>query len=105
MMNKFLLSSLLFGSQMVGTMSFTLTQSSLQTTAGVTSTRTAPLQMNFFTDIGDMFTGGAIGEETNLPYSPPLCDLHSVSGDVDDDGEKKIRSYAIKERGLSFTGR
>ncbi len=62
------------------------------------------LQMNFFSDIGDMLTGGKIGEETNLPYSPPLCGIHSINGDEDENGEKKIRSYAIKERGISFTG-
>ncbi len=67
------------------------------------ATNAKSLQMNFFSDIGDMLTGGKIGEEKNLPYSPPLCGLHSIS-DTNEGGEKKIRSYAIKERGLSFTG-
>mmetsp|Transcript_16006 Transcript_16006/g.18587 ORF Transcript_16006/g.18587 Transcript_16006/m.18587 type:complete len:284 (-) Transcript_16006:274-1125(-) len=55
------------------------------------------LQMNFFTDIGDMMTGGSVGRENNLPYSPPICGLHSID-------EENIRTFAIKERGISFTG-
>ena len=51
---------------------------------------------NFLTDIGDMFTGGKLGEETKLPYSPPLCEENSISS--------KPRYYAVKERAISFTG-
>lgn len=52
--------------------------------------------MNFISDIGDMLTGGKLGEETNLPYSPPFCETNSISDE--------IRTYAIQERALSFTG-
>jgi len=54
------------------------------------------LNMNFFSDIGDVLTGGKIGEESNLPYSPPLCGLHSI--------DNQVRTFAIRERGISFTG-
>ena len=45
----------------------------------------------------------SIGQESNLPFSPPLCDLHSIQ-EVHDSDEPHIRTYALKERGLSFTG-
>lgn len=51
---------------------------------------------NFFTDIGDMITGGSLGVEENLPYSPSFCPSHSISDEV--------RCFAVKERALSFTG-
>jgi uncharacterized protein YxjI len=98
MKNTLLLSTLLLVGNQVSVMGFSICPSSRSTTTATS------LQMNFFTDMGDMLTGGKIGEETNLPYSPPICGLHSISNDVDEEGEKKIRSYAIKERGLSFTG-
>jgi len=52
--------------------------------------------MNFFEDIGDMLTGGSLGEETNLPYSPPLCGTSSISSEA--------KCFAIEERMISFTG-
>eukprot|EP00554_Chaetoceros_debilis_P007549 CAMPEP_0194076226 /NCGR_PEP_ID=MMETSP0149-20130528/3064_1 /TAXON_ID=122233 /ORGANISM="Chaetoceros debilis, Strain MM31A-1" /LENGTH=300 /DNA_ID=CAMNT_0038756915 /DNA_START=37 /DNA_END=939 /DNA_ORIENTATION=- len=63
-----------------------------------TSTSTSTSLNNFFTDIGDMITGGPLGEETNLPYSPPFCDANSICA------EGLPRTYAVKERALSFTG-
>ena len=51
---------------------------------------------NFLTDIGDMLTGGPLGEENNLPYDPPMCASNSISNEP--------RTYAVKERALSFTG-
>ena len=45
----------------------------------------------------------SIGQESNLPFSPPLCKLHSIH-EVHDSDEPHIRTYALKERGLSFTG-
>ena len=81
----------------------TSTSTSTRTHALTSRSTKTRVQMNFLTDIGDMFTGGKIGQETNLPFSPPLCDIHSVKV-VHDSDEPKIRSYAIKERGLSFTG-
>lgn len=69
----------------------------------VSSSSPSSLPMNFFSDIGDMLTGGKIGSETNLPYSPPLCPIHSIP-QPSNNNDNKIRSYAIKERGISFTG-
>lgn len=54
------------------------------------------LRMNFLSDMGDMLTGGALQEEKNLPYSPPLCDVNSISD--------QVRTFAIQERAISFTG-
>jgi len=54
------------------------------------------LNMNFFTDIGDMMSGGKLGEEKNLPYSPSLCEINSISSGP--------RCFAVKERAISFTG-
>lgn len=61
-----------------------------------TNHRQATALGNFLTDIGDMFTGGALGEETKLPYSPPLCEVNSISSEP--------RCFAVKERAISFTG-
>lgn len=61
-----------------------------------TTSRTSSLNMNFFSDIGDMLTGGKLGEEKNLPYSPPLCESNSISTEP--------RCFAVKERAISFTG-
>jgi len=51
------------------------------------------LSMNFFTDF---VTGGALEAESSLPYSPALCPITSISD--------KVRSFAVKERAISFTG-
>lgn len=51
---------------------------------------------NLFTDIGDFLTGGTIEVEENLPYSPPFCEVNSISDEV--------RCFAVKERAISFTG-
>lgn len=51
---------------------------------------------NFLSDIGDMMTGGKLGKEESLPYSPPLCELNSVSSNT--------RSFVVKERLFSFSG-
>ena len=50
---------------------------------------------NFLTDIGDMLTGGKLGEESNLPFEP-LCPVNSISSEP--------RCFAVKERAISFTG-
>lgn len=52
--------------------------------------------MNFFSDLGDMLTGGTLEACEALPYSPPFCSDASRSDE--------IRVFAIKERPISFTG-
>lgn len=51
---------------------------------------------NFFTDIGDMLTGGKLATHEKLPFLPPLCNVNSISNE--------IRSFVVKERLISFTG-
>lgn len=54
------------------------------------------LTMNFFSDLGDMMTGGNLEACETLPYEPPFC---SDTSRCDE-----IRVFAIKERPISFTG-
>jgi uncharacterized protein YxjI len=61
-----------------------------------TNSASPALNMNFISDIGNMLTGGALGEEKNLPYSPPFCQTNSISD--------QPQCYAVKERAFSFTG-
>lgn len=61
-----------------------------------TRTSTSTSINNFMSDIGDMLTGGKLGVEDNLPYSPPFCETNSISSEP--------RCYAVKERAISFTG-
>lgn len=58
------------------------------------------LGMNFFSDLGDALTGGKLQVQTSLPYSPPLCEIHSISFDTD---TIESSSFAVQERGLSWT--
>jgi len=51
---------------------------------------------NFLDDVGNLLSGPNLESETNLPYDPPLSSDMSISDNV--------RTFAIKERPLSFTG-
>eukprot|EP00594_Rhizosolenia_setigera_P011217 CAMPEP_0178972112 /NCGR_PEP_ID=MMETSP0789-20121207/20783_1 /TAXON_ID=3005 /ORGANISM="Rhizosolenia setigera, Strain CCMP 1694" /LENGTH=265 /DNA_ID=CAMNT_0020659425 /DNA_START=251 /DNA_END=1045 /DNA_ORIENTATION=+ len=79
-----------------------------KTTFRKTTTKTTALSMNFFSDLGDLVTGGAgralIPQDRNaLPYNTPLCSTHSFSDNSDLD-EQVEQKFAIRERALSFTG-
>jgi len=47
--------------------------------------------------VGDILSGPKLEAENALPYHPPFCDELSIC----DDG---VRTFAVKERPLSFTG-
>lgn len=71
-------------------------------------TKKTALSMNFFSDLGDLVTGGAgralIPQDRNaLPYNTPLCLTHSFSSS-DSDEQVVEQKFAIRERALSFTG-
>jgi uncharacterized protein YxjI len=51
------------------------------------------LHMNFLNDIGDMMSGGKLVAQDKLPYGEPLSSVQS-----------ELRTFAIQERGISFTG-
>merc|ERR1719203_1039261 len=51
---------------------------------------------NLLDAMGEMLAGPKLEPETNLPYDPPFCSELSCS-----DG---LRTFAIKERPISFTG-
>ncbi|KAK1734210.1 hypothetical protein QTG54_015213 [Skeletonema marinoi] len=52
---------------------------------------------NIFDAVGDILSGPKLEAEDALPYHPPFCDELSIC----DDG---VRTFALKERPLSFTG-
>ena len=52
---------------------------------------------NIFDAVGDLISGPKLEVEDKLPYNPPFCDELSVCQDG-------VRTFAIKERPLSFTG-
>ena len=52
---------------------------------------------NIFDAVGDLISGPKLEVEDKLPYNPPFCDELSVC-------EDGVRTFAIKERPLSFTG-
>jgi uncharacterized protein YxjI len=62
----------------------------------VTKCHSSCLQMNIFSDIGDLMTGGKLVPQTSLPYGAPLCPSISISPET--------RIFAIQERPFSFTG-
>lgn len=49
--------------------------------------------MNMFTDLGSMLSGGKLVPQKDLPYGEPLARI-----------ESQVRTLAIAERGISFTG-
>jgi uncharacterized protein YxjI len=51
------------------------------------------LHMNIFNDLGDMLQGGKLMPQDKLPYGEPLASVQS-----------DIRTFAVQERGISFTG-
>lgn len=59
----------------------------------ISSKSSSALKMNFFTDL---FTGGELVPQSDIPYSPALCSESSISNEV--------RHFAVKERAISFTG-
>lgn len=72
-------------------------------------TKKTALSMNFFSDLGDLVTGGAgralIPQDRNaLPYNTPLCLTHSFSSSDSDEQVVVEQKFAIRERALSFTG-
>jgi len=52
--------------------------------------------MNFLDDLGNMLSGGKLEAVGSLPYGKPFCDGTSCG-----DG---VRTFAIRERPISFTG-
>jgi uncharacterized protein YxjI len=63
--------------------------------SGARSTHSG-LRMNFFSDVGDMLTGGKLVPQSSLPYSSPLSSDLSISNEV--------KTFAVRERAISFTG-
>jgi uncharacterized protein YxjI len=49
--------------------------------------------MNMLSDIGDMLSGGKLAAQGKLPHGEPLAPVQS-----------EVRTLAIAERGISFTG-
>ena len=58
--------------------------------------RNAGLRMNLLDDIGNMLSGGKLEAVESLPYGQPFCEGTSCG-----DG---VRTFAIRERPISFTG-
>mmetsp|Transcript_27179 Transcript_27179/g.57179 ORF Transcript_27179/g.57179 Transcript_27179/m.57179 type:complete len:309 (+) Transcript_27179:113-1039(+) len=52
---------------------------------------------NLLDAMGEMLRGPKLDREENLPYHPPFCEESSIC-------EDKVRTFAIKERPISFTG-
>lgn len=52
--------------------------------------------MNLLDDLGNMLSGGKLEAVDSLPFGQPFCDGTSCGGD--------IRTFAIRERPISFTG-
>ena len=64
---------------------------------------TVSLNMNVFSDIGDMLTGGKLVPQTEpLPYGMPLLTTTAGSNDVSQ--TIRTRTFAIQERLLTWTG-
>ncbi|KAL7461367.1 hypothetical protein ACHAXS_001786 [Conticribra weissflogii] len=52
---------------------------------------------NLLDAMGEMLRGPKLDREENLPYHPPFCEESSIC-------EDRVRTFAIKERPISFTG-
>mmetsp|Transcript_23558 Transcript_23558/g.51086 ORF Transcript_23558/g.51086 Transcript_23558/m.51086 type:complete len:286 (-) Transcript_23558:982-1839(-) len=94
---------LLIGAAMAS--SFSFTSSLLATSTSLLPPRIAPspshassssLRMNLLDDLGNMLSGGALEAQSSLPYGKPFCTDTSCG-----DG---VRTFAVRERPLSFTG-
>ena len=61
--------------------------------------QSSPLQMNLLNDLGDMLSGNGnrLDAQTSLPYDPPFCPTTSCDAST-------VRTFAVQERLLSFTG-
>ena len=71
----------------------TFPRTSTSSFARTKTTPKHPLQMNFFSDLGDALSGGKLIPQNSLPYDPPFSPT-----------ESDPTSFAIQERALSFTG-
>jgi len=64
--------------------------------------------MNMFTDVGDFLTGGLLTPQSSpFVYGEPLGGMGedvNGSGDDDDGDGDGVRTFAVQERAISFTG-